>query len=187
VQVQSISDDAGVQKVLTDIFGYDELGNRITVTNALGNAVATEYDALGRVIQTKTAEGAVTNVDYAYDANILNINGSKGGIKRTETDVLGKTIIDEQDYYGRNVKHTDKGGHVSSYIFNAGGWLTKQSNTQGQNIDYTYYNNGSIKEIRDVALTSSRLIAMTIMATASKNVTKSSMPKLVNHESSKMR
>ncbi|WP_336916790.1 LysM peptidoglycan-binding domain-containing protein, partial [Acinetobacter modestus] len=148
----AISDAAGVQKVLTDIFGYDELGNRITVTNALGNAVATEYDALGRVIQTKTAEGVVTNVDYAYDANILNINGSKGGIKRTETDVLGKTIIDEQDYYGRNVKHTDKGGHVSSYIFNAGGWLTKQSNTQGQNIDYTYYNNGSIKEIRDVAL-----------------------------------
>ncbi|USA45404.1 DNA/RNA non-specific endonuclease [Acinetobacter sp. C26M] len=143
---------SGVQKALTDTFGYDELGNRITVTNALGNVVTTEYDALGRVVQTKTAEGVVTNVDYAYDANILNINGTKGGITRTETDVLGKTIIDEQDYYGRNVKHTDKGGHVFSYTFNAGGWLTKQINTQGQNIDYTYYSNGYVKEIKDNSL-----------------------------------
>lgn len=148
----AINDAAGVQKVLTDTFAYDELGNRIVATNALGNATTTDYDALGRVIQSKTAEGAITNVDYVYDANILNINGTKGGIKRTETDALNKTIIDEQDYYGRNVKHTDKGGHVFNYTYNMGGWLTRQTNSQGQNIDYSYYSNGSIKEIRDVAL-----------------------------------
>ncbi|MBC9229227.1 LysM peptidoglycan-binding domain-containing protein [bacterium SPL81] len=143
---------SGVQKALIDSFGYDELGNRISVTNALNNIITTDYDALGRVIQTKTAEGAVTNVDYVYDANILNINGSKGGIKRTETDALNNKIIDDQDYFGRTVKHIDKGNHSFNYNYNAGGWLTRQTNSQGQNIDYSYYNNGSIKEIRDVAL-----------------------------------
>ncbi|MDR7018123.1 hypothetical protein, partial [Acinetobacter sp. 3657] len=148
----AISDAAGNQAALTDSFAYDELGNRISATNALGNTNTTEYDALGRVVQTKSAEGAITKVDYVYDAAIVNINGAKGGIKRTETDALGKKIIDEQDYYGRNVKHTDKGGHVFNYTYNAGGWLTRQTNSQGQNIDYSYYSNGSIKEIRDVAL-----------------------------------
>ncbi|ENW92987.1 LysM peptidoglycan-binding domain-containing protein [Acinetobacter dispersus] len=144
--------NAGVQQVLTDTFSYDELGNRITATNALSNITTTDYDALGRVIQSKSAEGAVTKIDYAYDANILNVNGTKGGLKRTETDALGKKLIDEQDYYGRTVKHTDKGGRVFNYYYNTGGWLTRQTSTQGQNIDYSYYNNGSIKEIRDVAL-----------------------------------
>ncbi|NDW83419.1 hypothetical protein G3N46_20500, partial [Acinetobacter baumannii] len=121
-------------------------------TNALKNTTTTDYDALGRVVQSKTAEGVTTKVDYVYDASISNLNSSKGGIRRTETDGLGKTVVDEQDYFGRTIKHTDKGAHVFTYTYNAGGWLTKQTNSQGQSIDYSYYSNGSIKEIRDTAL-----------------------------------
>ncbi|WP_228129582.1 LysM peptidoglycan-binding domain-containing protein [Acinetobacter dispersus] len=144
--------NAGVQQTLTDTFSYDELGNRITATNALSNITTTDYDALGRVIQSKSAEGAVTKIDYAYDANILNVNGTKGGLKRTETDALGKKLIDEQDYYGRTVKHTDKGERVFNYYYNTGGWLTRQTSTQGQDIEYTYYTNGYVKEIKDNGL-----------------------------------
>ncbi len=142
----------GVQTSLIDTFTYDELGNRLSATNALKNTTTTDYDALGRVVQSKTAEGVTTKVDYVYDATISNLNSSKGGIKRTETDGLGKTLVDEQDYFGRTIKHTDKGAHVFTYTYNAGGWLTKQINSQGQSIDYSYYSNGSIKEIRDTAL-----------------------------------
>ncbi|WP_447500680.1 LysM peptidoglycan-binding domain-containing protein, partial [Acinetobacter oleivorans] len=142
----------GVQTSLIDTFTYDELGNRLSATNALKNTTTTDYDALGRVVQSKTAEGVTTKVDYVYDATISNLNSSKGGIKRTETDGLGKTVVDEQDYFGRTIKHTDKGAHVFTYTYNAGGWLTKQINSQGQSIDYSYYSNGSLKEIRDIAL-----------------------------------
>ncbi|SSR04610.1 Rhs family protein [Acinetobacter baumannii] len=142
----------GIQTSLIDTFTYDELGNRLTATNALKNTTTTDYDALGRVVQSKTAEGVTTKVDYVYDASISNLNSSKGGIRRTETDGLGKTVVDEQDYFGRTIKHTDKGAHVFTYTYNAGGWLTKQTNSQGQSIDYSYYSNGSIKEIRDTAL-----------------------------------
>ncbi|XZW37053.1 LysM peptidoglycan-binding domain-containing protein [Acinetobacter baumannii] len=142
----------GVQTSLIDTFTYDELGNRLSATNALKNTTTTDYDALGRVVQSKTAEGVTTKVDYVYDASISNLNSSKGGIRRTETDGLGKTLVDEQDYFGRTIKHTDKGAHVFTYTYNAGGWLTKQTNSQGQSIDYSYYSNGSIKEIRDTAL-----------------------------------
>ncbi|HFG6921063.1 TPA: LysM peptidoglycan-binding domain-containing protein, partial [Acinetobacter baumannii] len=142
----------GIQTSLIDTFTYDELGNRLSATNALKNTTTTDYDALGRVVQSKTAEGVTTKVDYVYDASISNLNSSKGGIRRTETDGLGKTLVDEQDYFGRTIKHTDKGEHVFTYTYNAGGWLTKQTNSQGQSIDYSYYSNGSIKEIRDTAL-----------------------------------
>lgn len=142
----------GVQTSLIDTFTYDELGNRLSATNALKNTTTTDYDALGRVVQSKTAEGVTTKVDYVYDTSISNLNSSKGGIRRTETDGLGKTLVDEQDYFGRTIKHTDKGEHVFTYTYNAGGWLTKQTNSQGQSIDYSYYSNGSIKEIRDTAL-----------------------------------
>ncbi|MEI1732463.1 LysM peptidoglycan-binding domain-containing protein, partial [Acinetobacter baumannii] len=142
----------GVQTSLIDTFTYDEMGNRLSATNALKNTTTTDYDALGRVVQSKTAEGVTTKVDYVYDATISNLNGTKGGIRRTETDGLGKTLVDEQDYFGRTIKHTDKGEHVFTYTYNAGGWLTKQTNSQGQSIDYNYYSNGSIKEIRDTAL-----------------------------------
>nr|WP_269511821.1 hypothetical protein [Acinetobacter baumannii] len=142
----------GVQTSLIDTFTYDELRNRLSATNALKNTTTTDYDALGRVVQSKTAEGVTTKVDYVYDASISNLNSSKGGIRRTETDGLGKTLVDEQDYFGRTIKHTDKGEHVFTYTYNAGGWLTKQTNSQGQSIDYSYYSNGSIKEIRDTAL-----------------------------------
>ncbi|MBE2166794.1 RHS repeat protein, partial [Acinetobacter oleivorans] len=142
----------GVQTSLIDTFTYDELGNRLSATNALKNTNTTDYDALGRVVQSKTAEGITTKVDYVYDASISNLNSSKGGIKRTETDGLGKTLVDEQDYFGRTIKHTDKGEHVFTYTYNAGGWLTKQINSQGQSLDYSYYSNGSLKEIRDIAL-----------------------------------
>jgi YD repeat-containing protein len=142
----------GVQTSLIDTFTYDELGNRLSATNALKNTTTTDYDALGRVVQSKTAEGVTTKVDYVYDASISNLNSSKGGIKRTETDGLGKTVVDEQDYFGRTIKHTDKGAHVFTYTYNAGGWLTKQINSQGQSLEYSYYSNGAIKEIRDIAL-----------------------------------
>ncbi|ETR96643.1 RHS repeat domain-containing protein, partial [Acinetobacter lactucae] len=111
----------GVQTSLIDTFTYDELGNRLSATNALKNTTTTDYDALGRVVQSKTAEGVTTKVDYVYDATISNLNSSKGGIKRTETDGLGKTLVDEQDYFGRTIKHTDKGEHVFNYTYNAGG------------------------------------------------------------------
>ncbi|MGQ1620992.1 LysM peptidoglycan-binding domain-containing protein [Acinetobacter baumannii] len=142
----------GVQTSLIDTFTYDELGNRLSATNALKNTTTTDYDALGRVVQSKTAEGVTTKVDYVYDAAISSLNGTKGGIRRTETDGLGKTVVDEQDYFGRTIKHTDKGAHVFTYTYNAGGWLTKQTNSQGQSLEYSYYSNGSIKEIRDTAL-----------------------------------
>ncbi|WP_336928352.1 LysM peptidoglycan-binding domain-containing protein, partial [Acinetobacter oleivorans] len=142
----------GVQTSLIDTFTYDELGNRLSATNALKNTTTTDYDALGRVVQSKTAEGVTTKVDYVYDATISSLNGSKGGIKRTETDGLGKTVVDQQDYFGRTIKHTDKGAHVFTYTYNVGGWLTKQINSQGQSLDYSYYSNGSVKEIRDTAL-----------------------------------
>lgn len=152
IGAKAISDTSGVQNALVDIYGYDELGNRIITTDALKNSITTEYDALGRIIENKTAEGAITKIDYIYDSSILNVNGSKGGIKRTETDGLGKKIIDDFDYYGRTIKHTDRGGHVFDYTYNAGGWLTRQTNSQGQSIGYSYYNNGLIKEIRDSSL-----------------------------------
>ena len=50
--------------VVTETYAYDQLGNRVTTTDALGNAVHKAYDPLGNV----TAEwGATYPVRYEYD------------------------------------------------------------------------------------------------------------------------
>ncbi|WP_229445308.1 HNH/ENDO VII family nuclease [Massilia sp. Leaf139] len=65
---------------------------------------------------------------------------------------MGRTSVDQIDAYGRTTAHTDLGGHTFVYSFNYAGWLTGQTGSTGQNISYTYYANGYVESIRDIAL-----------------------------------
>ncbi|WP_055936360.1 LysM peptidoglycan-binding domain-containing protein [Duganella sp. Root336D2] len=139
---------------------YDQAGNRITQA-ATPDASATLasytnktfYDSMGRVSKVVTPAGRSSNYTYEWDANIKSTGGRVvGGWRQTVGDPMGRTVIDEIDAYGRTTAHTDLGGHKFFYNFNTAGWLDSQSGTTGQNISYTYYANGYVKSIRDVAL-----------------------------------
>lgn len=138
---------------LKDHYDYDEAGNRIRHTNALGYSDKTYYDSLGRVTQAVNAFNIATTINYSFDSNIVGIgNVPIGGYRKTTTDANGKTLIDEIDYFSRITKHTDLGGHVFTYEYDFAGRLDKQSGTSGQLIDYEYYANGYLMAIKDFGL-----------------------------------
>jgi YD repeat-containing protein len=152
------TDGARAEVVMT----YDQAGNRITQA-AAPDATATlasytnktYYDSLGRVTQILTPAGRSSTTSYVWDANIKSTGGRvTGGWRQTITDPMGRTVVDDNDAFGRTTAHKDLGGHTFVYNFNTAGWLGSQTGSTGQNIVYTYYANGYVKSISDKALKS---------------------------------
>jgi YD repeat-containing protein len=152
---------ATVGTTLTESFAYDGLGQRISATNALGGVSKTFYDNLGRVTQTVTAQGLVTNYTYAFvpesapGAAVGAGNKKSSGWQLTTTGPDGRATVDLSDYFGRQTTHKDQGNRSYVYAYNVGGQLVQQTSTAtqagtaGQNISYQYYANGYLKQSID--------------------------------------
>ncbi len=132
-----------------DLYVYDEVGRRIRHTNALGASELTYYDDIGRVKQTTSFGGIATKYRYIF-------NAATGGTTFITLEGDGRTLQDTKDYFGRLLSHTDLGGHIFNYSYNKAGWLTQQVGDTNpavagneQNIGFTYYQNGYLKEIID--------------------------------------
>ncbi|VWD13659.1 Rhs family protein [Burkholderia lata] len=135
-----------------DRYEYDRFDRRIAHTDALGNREQTVYDVEGRIVKTISAAGREVKYDYKWAANMGSAGAATaGGWIRTTTNANGMTTVDENDQFGRLMKHTDLGGHVFQYTYNWAGLLTKQSGSSGQDVDYTYYSNGLVRSIKDNA------------------------------------
>ncbi|KVT75692.1 hypothetical protein WT25_02040 [Burkholderia territorii] len=135
-----------------DRYEYDALDRRIAHTDALGNRERTFYDVDGRVVKTISAAGREVKYDYKWVTSIGSAGAAtSGGWIRTTTNANGMTTVDENDQFGRLMKHTDLGGHVFQYAYNWAGLVTKQTGTSGQDVDYTYYSNGLVRSIVDNA------------------------------------
>jgi YD repeat-containing protein len=153
-----------------DAYAYDAAGNRISHTTSSDITTAqkvidsvqaekTFYDSLGRVTKTTSFMGFETNYAYTYVSNIIGIGSATvAGWQKTTTDAVGRTLEDKTDMFNHVTWHQDLGGHQFAYVYNQAGWLTSQtslgagSQYSGQNIVYSYYNNGNIKSIHDKAL-----------------------------------
>jgi YD repeat-containing protein len=148
---------------LSDTYTYDQLGQRLSATNALGIKTRTDYDALGRVVQTVSGNGFVTSYSYALRVvgqadGITGVAGSSsGGHVLTTTRADGRTLKDKIDYFGHTTWHQDLAGTEFTYGFNSAAQLVRQTSTKragqskGQDIAYSYYANGYIRSIEDRA------------------------------------
>jgi YD repeat-containing protein len=135
-----------------ETYQYDEFGRRIAHQNLNGESDTVYYDDIGRVTRTIDTEGRVTRYRYIFDA-------ATGGTKTITTLADGKTLEDSKDYFGKLINHKDLDGRVYTYQYNEAGWLTHQQSTYGeyiagvaqagQNIDYSYYHNGYVKDVID--------------------------------------
>ena len=94
------------------IYGYDALGQRLSMTDGIG-ASAYEYDALGQIISAKDSAGQT--ITYAYDGrgNITEI-GYPDGTKVTYTYDLSDNLT----------KVTDRNGESTTYTYDALNRLT---------------------------------------------------------------
>ncbi|WP_197046841.1 deaminase domain-containing protein [Paucibacter sp. KBW04] len=148
---------APVASTLTESYTVNALDQRIAHTDALGQTDKTWYDSLGRVIQTRSAQGRDTSYNYQYIAAgstsspILGAGGANlGGYQLTTTSSDGRSLIDRVDYFGRTTWHQDQGARQYIYNYNIAGQLASQTSDSGQNIQYSYFANGNIKEARDI-------------------------------------
>jgi YD repeat-containing protein len=144
-----------VASTLTDSYDYDALGQRIKHTNALLWVDKTYYDNLGRVVKTVTPEGRSTSYSYTFVAaggGLLGLgNKSVGGYQLKTTSADGRFTYDNIEYFGHTTWHQDMGGRMYLYNYDLGGRLASQTSSAGQNIQYAYYANGYIREMKDLA------------------------------------
>ncbi|WP_093351647.1 LysM peptidoglycan-binding domain-containing protein [Variovorax sp. PDC80] len=136
-----------------DTYAYDILGQRIAHGNALSFKERTYYDSQGRVTRYISAEGATVNYGYTYDNTIGSAGGvNTGGWVNTTTDANGRVQTVKNDVFGRTMWKQDLGGHQFTYGYNWSGLIATQTGTSGQNINYSYYDNGYLRKVIDAGV-----------------------------------
>lgn len=160
-----------VASTLTDSYTINALDQRITHTDALGQIDKTWYDSLGRVSKTRSAQGRDTAYNYQYIAAgsttnpILGAGGANlGGYQLTTLSPDGRSLIDRVDYFGRSTWHQDQGGRQYTYNYNIAGQLSSQTSSYGQNIEYSYFANGNVREVREPRPPSSSSVAISVQS-----------------------
>jgi len=110
----------------TTNYKYDNAGNLIALADALGNTTTYSYNSVGNRISVVDANGRKTN--FAYDAlnRISEITYSDNSMIKYGYDPIGN-IISIEDQHG-----------VSSYQYNALGFLTNIENPDNNTISYIY-------------------------------------------------
>ena len=80
----------------TDAFGYDDLGNWTTYTNAEGRVYTMAYDALGRLVAaTNAANEQVFANRYDPVGNLTNRTDGAGNTIAYSYDVLNRLVLQE--------------------------------------------------------------------------------------------
>ena len=112
---------------VTTNYTYDVVGNLLTLTDANGNAIQSDYDALNRLVRQTDAAHLVTN--YTYDAN---------GNLVAQTNPRGFTTSFSYDGANRLTATTDALTQTLRYAYDANGNLAAQTDQQGVVTRYTY-------------------------------------------------
>jgi RHS repeat-associated protein len=102
-------------------YGYDALGESLSVTDAMNNKTTSAYDFLGRPTRTTAPDGtyATTTYDAAGDTTEID-HYDAGGTKLT-------TQTATYDQNGDQLSSTDPNGHATTYSYDALGQMTGES------------------------------------------------------------
>ena len=134
-------------------YGYDEAGNVISLSDALGRITRLRYDALNRVIERQYPGGETER--WAYDA-VGNAISRTDGSGRTTTityDAMnrptartlpgGMTIRTTYRPDGQRGTVTDPRG-VTTYAYDSAGRLSSVTHPTGETVSYTHDANGNL-------------------------------------------
>ena len=107
--------------------GYDEVGNRTSVTDAEGRTTSYTYNARRELVEIKSAA-----VDADADA-------STAGVSYSSTLAY--------DYAGRVITATDARGNATQYLYTVDGRLRLQTMADGQVMQYSYDKNQNLLSV----------------------------------------
>ena len=149
-------------------FVYDKLNRAVEAKNELGHSSYKEYDADGRLVRLENEEGAETFYEYDKKNQLKKITDALGNETVFEYDTMGR-VLTETDARGavasyaytptglvasitRDVCH-DPGAAVkeavTSYSYNANGWLVSETNPKNETVLYVHDMLGRVVEKRD--------------------------------------
>jgi RHS repeat-associated protein len=140
----------------TAAYTYDEAGNLLTQTDALGRITRYRYDRLNRMIEKRYPDGAREQLAYDAAGNMTARTDANGKSTTFEYDVLGQLItktlpgnvIVRYTYTadGRRSSTTDGRG-TTMYMYDGMGRLSRVTHPSGQAIDYTHDDNGNLSTL----------------------------------------
>lgn len=131
-------------------YEYDKIGNVVSVTDALGFKSIYEYDSVGNLAKETHIDGTIT--EYGYDAigRLIKTKDADGTSAFYTYDKMGnlveETLCDEADYYAPvNGEHSRR---EAAYEYYKTGELKSQGGDVLNREHYTYYTDGTLKEIK---------------------------------------
>ncbi len=105
---------------VSESYAWDNAGNLVGCTDALGHVRRWAYDALGRVTNATDATGAQTRLTYGHDGNLSTI-----------TDPLGRTATFSWNADGSLAAATRPSGATASFGYDALGRISAITNASG--------------------------------------------------------
>ncbi|MEU9654245.1 FG-GAP-like repeat-containing protein [Streptomyces sp. NPDC048110] len=114
-------------------YGYDEVGNQVTVTDPAGNTTKTEYDAENRPVSVTDPLGNTRTTEYDDEGNVTK-----------KTDALGKETVNRYDANNRLISTTDRNGKTLKYTYDEAGNLTSETSPLGSKTKYRYDDNSRL-------------------------------------------
>jgi RHS repeat-associated protein len=140
-------------------FGYDKVGNRITVTDALGNTTRYIRSKAGDILTTIDPLGHETHFAYDKCHRLIGIDRGEGRVTKytrdkagnviTVTDALDNAEKYEYDCHGRIVTKTDMDGNTTSIKRNICGDISLIKYADSTEVEYSYDALRRLKEVKD--------------------------------------
>lgn len=147
-QISTVTDpNAGVTT-----WNYDSIGRLSSITNANNQTqVSYTYDSADRVLTYTDSEGYVLTYGYDNLDRITSITYPDGTTDLYDYTFQSGPLMGTPSLDLR--KHTDRLGRVTSYTYDPDRRLTSvtepTSGTSTRTTSYSYYENGTLKEITD--------------------------------------
>ncbi|MGT2911558.1 DNRLRE domain-containing protein [Streptococcus cameli] len=123
---------------LNESYTYDKVGNRLTLTDSLGQVTKYSYDSDNQLTKVEYADG--TSETFTYDVM---------GNVATSTDQEGKTKTYHYDDNGNLTKTVDHLKRETKYKYDALNRVVTETDPEGNKLTYEYDVLGNLSKVTD--------------------------------------
>jgi len=128
--------------------GYDGDGNVTSASDGIGNTTAFGYDQLGDQVTVTAPDSSVTTTAYDADRQPLSVTGPTGAQTQATWTYLGQKATSTQIE-----RDTDSGtaAYTTTYSYGTNGRLSQQTSPDGVSTQYAYDPAGAVTSVTDGA------------------------------------